>query len=68
MDPQPAQILVEAADSVREMLENNILFLEGSFNLPKNTSVDGWMVFDVPKDTKIKSLHWRAGDSITVRF
>ena len=66
--PQPAQILVEAADSVREMLENNILFLEGSFNLPKNTSVDGWMVFDVPKDTKIKSLHWRAGDSITVRF
>ena len=66
--PQPAQILVEAADSVREKLENNILFLEGSFNLPKNTSVDGWMVFDVPKNTKIRSLRWWAGDSITVRF
>ena len=66
--PQPAQILVEAADSVPEKLENNILFLEGSFNLPKNTSVDGWMVFDVPKNTKIRSLRWWAGDSITVRF
>ncbi len=66
--PQPAQILVEAADSVRDKQENNILFLEGSFNLLKNTSIDGWMVFDIPIDTKIKNLRWRAGDSITVRF
>jgi len=66
--PQPAQILVEPADSVRENKENNILFLEGSFNLPKGTSIDGWMLFDIPKDTKIKNLRWRAGDSITVRF
>ena len=66
--PQPAQILVEAADSVRDKKENNILFLEGSFNLPKDTSIDGWMVFDIPKDTEIKNLRWRAGDSITVRF
>lgn len=66
--PQPAQILVEAADSVRDKRENNILFLEGSFELPKDTSIDGWMVFEVPIDTKIKTLRWRAGDSITVRF
>jgi hypothetical protein len=59
---------VEAADSVRDKQENNILFLEGSFNLLKNTSIDGWMVFDIPIDTKIKNLRWRAGDSITVRF
>ena len=66
--PHPAQILVEAADSVRDNKENNILFLEGSFNLPRDTSIDGWMLFDIPKDTKIKNLRWRAGDSITVRF
>ncbi len=66
--PQPAQILVEDADSTREKKENNILFLEGSFDLPRGTSLDGWMVFDIPIDTKIKNLRWRAGDSITVRF
>lgn len=66
--PQPAQILVEPADSVRDKKEKTILFLEGSFNLPKGTSIDGWMVFDIPKDTKIKNLRWRAGDSITIRF
>ena len=67
-DLQPAQILVEDASSVRERRENNILFLEGSFELPKDTSLDGWMIFDVPEGTEIKNLRWRAGDSITVRF
>jgi hypothetical protein len=42
--------------------------LEGSFNLPRGTSLDGWMVFDIPEGTEIKNLRWRAGDSITVRF
>ena len=67
-DLQSAEILVEDANSVREQRENNILFLEGSFNLPKDTSLDGWMIFDIPKGTEIKNLRWRAGDSITVRF
>ncbi len=67
-DLQPAQILVEEANSVREQRENNILFLEGSFELPKDTSLDGWMIFDVPEGAEIKNLRWRAGDSITVRF
>ncbi|MCH7737875.1 MAG: hypothetical protein IH872_10820 [Chloroflexi bacterium] len=65
---QQAQILVEAADSVRGKKENNILFLEGSFNLPKDTSLDGWMIFEIPIGTKIRILRWRAGDSITIRF
>jgi len=60
--------LVEASDSVRDKKENNILFLEGSFDLPRGTSLDGWMVFEIPKGTEIKTLRWRAGDSITVRF
>ena len=65
---QEAQILVEPSDSVRGKKENNILFLEGSFNLPRGHSLDGWMVFDIPIGTEIKNLRWRAGDSITVRF
>jgi len=66
--PQPAQIMVEPANSVREQRDNNILFLEGSFDLLKGTSLDGWMVFDIPEGTKIQNLRWRAGDSITIRF
>ena len=53
---------------VREHREDNILFLEGSFDIPRGYSVDGWMVFEIPKDTEIKNLRWRAGDSITIRF
>ena len=67
-DPQPAQVLVEEANSVRKQQEMVILFLEGSFNLPKDTAIDGWMIFEVPEGTEIKTLRWRAGDSITVRF
>lgn len=66
--PQLAQVLVEDADSVRSERDNNILFLEGSFELPRGTAIDGWMVFEVPKGTKIRDLRWRAGDSITIRF
>ena len=65
---QPAQVVVEPADLMREYRENNILFLEGSFDLPRGHSLDGWMVFEIPKDTEIKNLRWRAGDSITIRF
>ena len=67
-DSKPSQILVEDSNSVRVQQETNIVFLEGSFNLPKATSLDGWMIFDIPKGTEIKSLRWRAGDSITIRF
>jgi len=65
---QKAQILVETADSVRVTKENNILFLDGLFELGMGTSIDGWMVFEVPKNTRIRDLHWRTGDSITIRF
>ena len=67
-DIQSAQVLVEDKSSVRVEEEKEIEFLEGSFELHKGFSLDGWMIFDVPKDTEIKSLRWRAGDSITIRF
>ena len=66
--PYQAQVLVEDADSVRGEKDNHILFLEGTFELSRDTGVDGWMVFEVPVGTKIRDLRWRAGDSITIRF
>ena len=66
--PYQAQVLVEDANSVRGEKDNNILFLEGTFELSRDTGVDGWMVFEVPVGTKIRDLRWRAGDSITIRF
>ena len=65
---QRAQVLVEDSGSVRPDKDRNILFLEGDFNLPQNNALDGWMVFELPRDTKIRDLRWRAGDSITIRF
>ena len=43
-------------------------FLAGSFQLPKTYSIDGWMVFEAPKDTEFRELRWRAGDSLTIPF
>ncbi|MCH8296543.1 MAG: hypothetical protein IH873_00615 [Chloroflexi bacterium] len=66
--PEPKQVLVEDADSVRGKGEKNILFLDGPFELLRGFKIDGWMVFEVPIGTKIRDLRWRAGDSITIRF
>ncbi|HCP24071.1 MAG: hypothetical protein FI717_02065 [SAR202 cluster bacterium] len=67
-EAQNAVVIVEDAASERGKRENNIQFLEGPFTLPKGTGVDGWMIFEAPKDTKFRDLRWRAGDSITIRF
>ncbi len=66
--PQAAQVLVVDKVSGPDVRERSVLFLEGSFELPRNTGIDGWMVFEVPEGTQIRDLRWRAGDSITIRF
>lgn len=43
-------------------------FLVGSFKLEQGFSVDGWIVFEAPVDTKFRALRWRAGDSLTISF
>lgn len=43
-------------------------FIHGAFELRKDTGVDGWMVFEVPKGTRFRELWWRAGDALTVEF
>ena len=36
--------------------------------LPKGTGLDGWLVFEVPRDTQFRSFRWGAGDTVTVDF
>ena len=36
--------------------------------LPRGTGLDGWMVFEVPKDTEFRSLRWGAGDTVIIDF
>ena len=43
-------------------------FLAGSFQIPKDFSVDGWIVFEAPEGSEFSELRWSAGDSITIEF
>ena len=36
--------------------------------LPKGHGLDGWMIFEVPKDTAMRTFRWSAGDSVTIDF
>lgn len=36
------------------------------FDLQKGSGIDGWMIFEVPQDTEIRELRWRAGDSLSI--
>lgn len=39
-----------------------------AFELKKHFGLNGWMVFEAPKDNKFRELRWRAGDSLTIDF
>lgn len=39
-----------------------------AFELKKDFGLDGWMIFEAPKDSKFRELRWRAGDSLTIDF
>ena len=66
--PETAQVLVVDKGSGSGARERSLLFLEGPFELPKDTGIDGWMVFEVPEGTQFRDIRGRAGDSSTVRF
>jgi len=49
----------------------NPTLLDGTseaFELRKGNGIDGWMVFEAPKDTKFRSFRWRAGDTLSIDF
>ena len=39
-----------------------------AFDLKKGFGIEGWMIFEVPKDQKIREIRWRAGDSLSIQF
>jgi hypothetical protein len=39
-----------------------------AFELQQGFGVDGWLIFEVPKDAEIRELRWRAGDGLTIEF
>ncbi len=49
----------------------NPTFQDGTseaFVLDKGNGIDGWMVFEAPKDTKFREFRWRAGDTLSIDF
>ena len=36
--------------------------------LPKGTGLDGWLVFEAPKDTQFRSFRWSSADTVTIDF
>ncbi len=43
-------------------------WVERAQELPRGTGLDGWMVFEVPKDTQIRSFRWSSGDTVSIDF
>ena len=41
--------------------------LNGEPGLPQGHSIVGWVVFDVPKGTRLRELKWDSGDTVYVR-
>ena len=39
-----------------------------AFDLRQNFSIEGWMIFEAPKDLRFREIRWRAGDSLTIPF
>ena len=43
-------------------------FIRGAIELQRGTGLDGWIVFEAPKDTRFRDFRWQAGDSVTIPF
>ena len=43
-------------------------FVERAQELQKGTGLDGWMVFEVPEGTQMRSFRWSSGDTVTIDF
>ena len=43
-------------------------FIRGAIELQRGTGLDGWIVFEAPKETLFRDFRWQAGDSVTIHF
>jgi hypothetical protein len=72
-EPLAACPLPERAADVRSRVCFlwNRTFEDGStqaFRLERDYGIDGWMIFEAPKDTQFRELRWRGGDSLSIEF
>lgn len=62
-----AQRVQESADPPGPQ-GRSMVFIRGPMELRKDCGVDGWMVFEAPKGTKLREFRWRASDSLSIDF
>ena len=43
-------------------------FISGPFELARDMGIEGWIIFEAPKEAKFREFKWRAGDSLTIKF
>ena len=53
-------------DSFHEDRNKYIPFIRGSSELAKGFKLDGWLIFDIPRDSRIMSFKWQAGEQIII--
>lgn len=49
----------------------NATYTDGStraYELLQGYGLDGWLIFEVPKEAEIREMRWRAGDGLTIEF
>ncbi len=48
--------------------DGQVELVERAQELPNGTGLDGWLVFEVPKNTEFRSFRWASGDTVTIDF
>ena len=48
--------------------DGGLKLVQRAQELPRGTGLDGWLVFEAPKDTQFRSFRWGAGDTVTIDF
>ena len=48
--------------------DGQVKLVQRAQQLPRGTGLDGWLVFDVPRDTEFRSFRWGAGDTVIIDF
>lgn len=51
-----------------EQPDGRVKLVHRAQQLPRGTGLDGWMVFEVPRDTQFRSFRWGAGDTVIIDF
>ena len=51
-----------------EQPDGQIKVVQRAQQLPRGTGLDGWLVFEVPRDTEFRSFRWGAGDTVIIDF